>query len=83
MVEFIQVHAMFFTICALMFAFVGTVLLAWDYLQWSNIKKAKFDQEYGIIVAITENIWKQKWGSMLIGFSIIIQLTVELSKRLP
>ena len=78
---FIQAHAKVFTICPLILALAGACLLAWDYLQWSNIKRANSNQEYGIIVSITENIWKQKWGTLLIALSIIIQLSVELSKK--
>ena len=81
LVFFIQTHAKIFTISALVLAFLGTLLLAWDYIQWSNINRAKFNQEYGVVIAMTENIAKQKWGSILIGCSIMIQLVVELCKR--
>ena len=79
--QFIQNHSKYITLIALVLALLGTVLLAWDYIQWSTIKRAKFNQEYGVVIAVTENIAKQKWGSILIGCSIMIQLVVELCKR--
>ena len=79
--QFIQNHSKYITLIALVLALLGTVLLAWDYIQWSDIKRAKFNQEYGVVIAMTENIAKQKWGSIFIGCSIIIQLVVELCKR--
>ena len=79
--QFIQNHSKYITLFALVLALLGTVLLAWDYIQWSNIKRAKFNQEYGVVIAMTENIAKQKLGSIFIGCSIMIQLVVELCKR--
>ena len=79
--QFIQTYTKVFTIIALVIALLGAILLAWDYLQWSNVSRWKSDSDFGIPVSMEERIGKQKLGSILIALSIIIQLTVELFRK--
>jgi len=78
---FVQTYSKIFTIFALILALFGTLLLSYDYLQWSNIKRTKSDSEYGVMLYMEEKIGKQKMGSILVGASIIALLIVELCKR--
>ena len=78
---FIQSHSKWFTIPALLLALFGTILIGWDYLQWSNTKNSKFNQDNGVLVAVTEKIGKQKIGSLFLGISIMLLLLVEICKK--
>ncbi|MFC1532661.1 hypothetical protein ACFL7M_04765 [Thermodesulfobacteriota bacterium] len=81
LIAFIQTYSRAITIIALILAFLGTVLLSWDLIQWSNIERANFNQEYGVVVAMTEYIGYQKLGSVFLGISIFFMLAVELCKK--
>jgi len=78
--SFLSEYLKWLTMLSLILGLAGTILLGWGYLQWENIKRAKFNSEYGVVVAETIDIGKEKAGFILIVISIIIQLIVQVAK---
>ena len=73
-------YSRIFIIVALMLATIGILIIIWDSYKFLKIRKLKSNLDYSIILLIAENASRPRWGAILIGWAIIIQLVVELCR---
>jgi hypothetical protein len=75
---FIDTYSRIFTTIALFLAAIGMLITIWESYKFSKIRKIKSNLDYSIILLIAERASRHRWGAILIGLAIIIQLVVEL-----
>ena len=77
---FIDTYSRIFTTIALLLAAAGMLIVIWKSYKFSKIRRIKSNLDYSIILLIAEKASRPRWGAILIGWAIIIQLVVELCR---